>query len=110
MKRHNRRSTRRVSKAYNPDIMPNLTIVGLGPGGPKQLTEEARDALLQARSVVFRTTVHPIVSGLSLPGEVVSGDDLYESAADFAAVYRGIADRVLRLATEGPGVVYAVPG
>ena len=36
-------------------------------------------------------------------------DDLYEDADDFDAVYRGIADRVMMAATQGP-ITYAVPG
>ena len=90
--------------------MPGITIVGLGPGDPRQLTREAWDALSTAREVYLRTARHPTVAGL--PASVVqhSFDDVYEQIEDSERVYEIIADRVLELGARPEGVVYAVPG
>jgi tetrapyrrole methylase family protein/MazG family protein len=52
---------------------------------------------------------HPSVAELAEVREVVSCDDLYESAADFDEVYGAIANRVMA-ALEIGSTVYAVPG
>ncbi len=87
-----------------------ITIVGLGPGSPHHLTREAWEVLETSREVWLRTARHPTVP--HLPGHIIlhSFDDLYDSAEDFAEVYRTIAARVLELGRRPEGVVYAVPG
>ncbi len=87
-----------------------LTIVGLGPGSPGDLTLAAWQALSQARRVLLRTAQHPVVAHLPLQGDVHSCDDLYEEHTEFAAVYDAIAARAIAMAQEPGGVVYAVPG
>lgn len=86
-----------------------IEIVGLGPGSPELLTVQAERLLRHARRVILRTRRHPVVP--SFPGSDLweSCDDLYQSAAEFEAVYDGIARRVLAAAAEGD-VVFAVPG
>jgi len=88
----------------------DITIVGLGPGDPKYLTREAWDVLSAAGEVWLRTVHHPTVAGLPAHLSLHSFDSLYESAKDFAAVYRAIAKEVLRLGRRSEGVIYAVPG
>jgi tetrapyrrole methylase family protein/MazG family protein len=90
--------------------MPGITIVGLGPGDPNQLTREAWEALSTAREVHLRTARHPTVAGL--PTSVVqhSFDEVYEAMKDFEQVYELIAERVLELGARPEGVVYALPG
>ncbi len=90
--------------------MAQLTIVGLGPGAPEQLTREAWDVLSRAGEVWLRTARHPVVS--ALPGVLParSFDVLYEQARDFADVYTAIVVQVIALAQRPEGVVYAVPG
>jgi tetrapyrrole methylase family protein/MazG family protein len=86
-----------------------ITIVGLGPGRVNLLTQEAREALFAAREVWVRTARHPTVEELpELPWKPM--DSFYEREQDFSAVYRAIADEVLRLANRPEGVCYAVPG
>jgi tetrapyrrole methylase family protein/MazG family protein len=86
-----------------------ITIVGLGPGRAGLLTQEAREILDAAREVWVRTARHPTVAELpGLPWRPM--DSFYEKEEDFSAVYRAIADEVLRLAERPEGVVYAVPG
>ncbi len=86
-----------------------ITIVGLGPGGAGMLTQEAREALSAAHEVWVRTARHPAVEELpNLPWKPM--DSFYEREEDFSAVYRAIADEVLRLAERPEGVCYAVPG
>ncbi len=86
-----------------------ITIVGLGPGRAGLLTQEAREAIAAAREVWVRTARHPTVE--DTPGWPWKPmDSFYEKEEDFSAVYRAIADEVLRLADRPEGVLYAVPG
>lgn len=87
-----------------------LTIVGLGPAGLERLSNAARAVLEDAsRTVILRTLQHPAATALASRRDVVTCDDLYESANDCDAVYEAIVDRVLRSARSAP-TVYAVPG
>jgi len=87
-----------------------ITVVGLGPGNPDDLTVQARAALTERRPVYLRTAVHPTVAALrEWRVEFEAFDELYRDASDFEAVYRAIVDRLL---AEGArqDIVYAVPG
>ncbi|MER3515269.1 MAG: nucleoside triphosphate pyrophosphohydrolase, partial [Chloroflexota bacterium] len=90
--------------------IPAITIVGLGPGDPAQITREAWEVLTQASEVYVRTSRHPAIAGLPAGLKLVSFDPLYERESDFEAVYAGIAAEVLRLGRRPEGVIYAVPG
>jgi tetrapyrrole methylase family protein/MazG family protein len=86
-----------------------ITIVGLGPGRANLLTQEARESLFATREVWVRTARHPTVEELpQLPWKPM--DSFYEREQDFSAVYRAIAEEVLRLGERPEGVCYAVPG
>lgn len=109
-----------------------ITLVGLGPGdisglslGAKQALEAASELHRAHRGRLFlRTERHPVVATLQtwdLAFETF--DSLYERAADFEAVYSGIAERVLaaaalpvengapdHLPVNRMPVTYAVPG
>ncbi len=87
-----------------------VTVVGLGPAGLDRVPAPIRDLLADpATRVVLRTAVHPAAAELAARRDVITGDDLYESAGDFDAVYAGLVERVLAAAADGP-VAYAVPG
>jgi tetrapyrrole methylase family protein/MazG family protein len=85
-----------------------LTILGLGPGHPDDLTRKAWHALEHAEHVYLRTREHPCVPHLPAQA-LISFDDVYEASADFERIYTTIADRVLAAAQAGD-IVYAVPG
>ena len=87
-----------------------ITIIGLGPGNPAQLTREAWEELNAAGEVYVRTAQHPTLAGLPAGLLVHSFDDLYETIPEFDRVYAAIAERVLLLGQRPQGVVYAVPG
>ena len=87
-----------------------LTIVGLGPGDPGQITRQAWQAMSQGRPVRFRTLQHPAIADLPSECGRESFDHLYEELDDFERVYRAITESVLQLARQPGGVVYAVPG
>ncbi len=93
--------------------MHTITIAGLGPGGLDDLTIGALRTLQSAAHILLRTSRHPCIDELRplLPAacSVQSCDDLYESQAEFADVYKAIVARVLAAAAE-TDVVYAVPG
>ncbi|MGH8244816.1 MAG: SAM-dependent methyltransferase, partial [Gammaproteobacteria bacterium] len=90
--------------------MPDITIIGLGPGSPAHLTREAWEALTSTDEIYLRTARHPTVASLPDPLTVHSFDDVYDAASNFEQVYETIAARVLELAARPGGVVYAVPG
>jgi len=90
--------------------MPGITLLGLGPGDPSQLTREAWDVLAASREVWLRTRQHPAVGGLPASTMLHSFDDLYENGAAFDEVYAAISARVLELGRRPEGMVYAVPG
>ena len=93
------------------DPRPELTIVGLGPGDPGQLSRAAWDAIQAARLILLRTRIHPTVAFLEAEGVVFeSCDDLYEHCSSFEETYTCIAQRVLDLVRTGESVVFAVPG
>lgn len=90
--------------------MGHLTIIGLGPGSPKDLTREAWEFLSQLDEVWLRTTHHPAASNLPAELDVHSFDHLYEAAETFEDVYAQITAQILALAERPQGVAYAVPG
>jgi len=91
-------------------MLVQITIVGLGPGAPEQLTQEALTVLHAAPEVYLRTRLHPTVAGLPPQLVLHSFDNLYEEKATLEEVYAGIAQAVVELGQRPEGVVYAVPG
>lgn len=86
---------------------PRIHVVGLGPGAPEHLTDQAHDLLTSGRTVILRTRHHPTVAVLAI--EARDCDDLYAAAESFEAVYAAAAERVLEAAATAE-TVYAVPG
>ncbi len=90
--------------------MPGITLLGLGPGNPNQLTREAWDLLSKADEVWLRTRQHPTVDAIPPSVKLHSFDDLYENGESFDQVYYAIVEKVLELGRCPQGVTYAVPG
>ena len=90
--------------------MSGITILGLGPGNPAQLTREAWEMLSSAAEIWARTAQHPTIHSLPSTVKVHSFDHLYENGDDFGSVYAAIVERVLELGERPEGVIYAVPG
>ncbi|TFG70008.1 MAG: nucleoside triphosphate pyrophosphohydrolase [Anaerolineales bacterium] len=90
--------------------MAQITIVGLGPGAPGQLTREAWICLTEISEVWLRTIHHPVVGDLPQTLQLHSFDAVYEQSATFGDVYAHIAETILQLGKKPEGVVYAVPG
>jgi uncharacterized protein YabN with tetrapyrrole methylase and pyrophosphatase domain len=91
--------------------VPEIVIVGLGPGSLSLLTREAEETLLAADRVLFRTA-HPAYGWLQERGrEPYCFNLIYQTPGISAdAVYEFIADAVMREATTRGRAVYAVPG
>jgi tetrapyrrole methylase family protein/MazG family protein len=87
-----------------------ITILGLGPGNPDQLTRQALDWLNQIPEIYVRTRQHPALSEFPAGLEVFSFDEIYENNEKFEAVYEQIVETVLELGRRPQGVTYAVPG
>jgi len=90
--------------------MGTITIIGLGPGDPRHLTQEADAVLKAATEIWLRTKHHPTVAGLPSHLVLHSFDHLYDESESFLQVYDAIAGEVLRLGRRPEGVIYAVPG
>ena len=90
--------------------MPGITLLGLGPGNPAQLTREAWNLLSSAEEVWLRTRQHPTVNAIPSTVNLHSFDELYENGETFEQVYDSIVERVLELGHRPQGVIYAVPG
>lgn len=90
--------------------MTGITIIGLGPGNPSQLTREAWDVINSSSEIWFRTRQHPTVASLPKSVKLESFDYLYETGESFEAVYGKIVEKILFLGKREQGVIYAVPG
>src|SRR5581483_11253002 len=90
--------------------MSGITLLGLGPGDPNQLTREAWEILSSAKEIYLRTRQHPTVLNLPTTLKIHSFDDLYEDGESFDEVYAAITKKILELGRREEGVIYAVPG
>ena len=88
-------------------MKPKLTVCGLGPGGPGQLTRQTEAALAAADVRYLRTERHPSADQVV---DAVTFDHLYEQLPSFSGVYAGIVEVLVHAAGDGLEVVYAVPG
>ncbi len=87
-----------------------ITIVGLGPGDPRKVTQEAWHYLVNADEIYARTREHPALQALAKGNRVHTFDGIYEQARTFQEACETLADRLVARAQEGQEVVYAVPG
>ncbi len=90
--------------------MGKITILGLGPGDPRDLTRAAWEIIVGAKRLYLRTAHHPVIAALPPDVELVAFDALYEEKATFAEVYKAIVAHILAAAEEEAEVLYAVPG
>ncbi|MCD6286616.1 MAG: nucleoside triphosphate pyrophosphohydrolase [Anaerolineae bacterium] len=90
--------------------MPQITIVGLGPGDAGDLTRDAWQVLQEAGEVWLRTLHHPVVADLPAGLTLHAFDEVYERSDRFSEVYGEIVQQILTLSRREQGVVYAVPG
>lgn len=90
--------------------MPQITLLGLGPGDPGLLTRQVWDVLQSVSEIYLRTRQHPTVSSLPPHLTLHSFDHLYETADQFEQVYEQIIQQILELGQRPEGVIYAVPG
>ena len=89
---------------------PSITILGLGPGEPRLLTQEAAQVLQNSSEIYLRTMHHPCVDGFPRTLQIHSFDDLYEQLPSVDEVHTQIIEQVLELGRHDSGVIYAVPG
>ncbi len=85
----------------------HITVVGLGPGDARYLSPAAIDALEATPYRYLRTGVHPSASAVE---GATTFDHHYETADNFASVYRAIHADLRAAALEHGEIVYAVPG
>jgi tetrapyrrole methylase family protein/MazG family protein len=95
--------------------MADITIVGLGPGSPAQISNGAVQALRKAEHIYFRTTVHPIMPWLLKeldlsPTDYTAFDSYYETSDSFEQVYQKIISTLTAQVYAGQAVTYVVPG
>ncbi len=91
--------------------MPQIDIVGLGPGNPGHMTLETLKLLKNKNRNFFRTEIHPVMDFIREEGIVYeSFDHYYETEDSFEAVYNKIVNELLSVVRTGEKIVYAVPG
>ena len=90
------------------ETVMTITILGLGPGDPKYLTEEAKNVLNNIDHIFVRTTKDPSLSAIPKYVQVSSFDNFYE-IEHAEGVYIRIAQAIIEYA-QNHDVVYAVPG
>jgi len=89
--------------------MKKINIVGLGAGDINQLPLGVYKLLKSGLPVYLRTKEHPVVSQLEEEGfEYQSFDHIYESHAQFEAVYQEICETLF--STQEDELIYGVPG
>jgi tetrapyrrole methylase family protein/MazG family protein len=86
-----------------------ITLLGLGPGNPKHLTQEAVQLLESISEIHLRTIQHPAIAGFPSSLKFIALM-IFTPSPSFEYVYAQIVDRVLELARRHQGVVHAVPG
>lgn len=89
----------------------DITIVGLGPGPLKLVSLETLEQIQSADVLLLRTRFHPAAQDLADRGIAYQAyDHLYDELASFDAVYQAITADVIKQASQGLRLVYAVPG
>ena len=94
-----------MSKSFS-----GITLLGLGPGDPSQVTREAWSILEAASEVYLRTSQHPVVDDLPKGLKQNSFDYLYDKKENVEQVYLQIIEEIIDLGRAPEGVIYAVPG
>lgn len=90
--------------------MGRITIVGLGPGSPDDLTLRAVREMEKAGKLYLRTEKHPTVTYLNEKSITYkSFDEIYDTMVTFNEVYESIAMEIIKEALND-NIVYAVPG
>jgi len=92
--------------------MPEIIVVGLGPGPVELLTLEAQGVLSLAKEVFFRVSTHPVFEWVRKQGiECVSLDHLYyQPNITYDRIYRLINKALINVAKRKGQCVYALPG
>jgi tetrapyrrole methylase family protein / MazG family protein len=87
-----------------------IILLGLGPGNPDHLTQQALQTLQSIPEIYLRTRQHPTVTSFPASVKVHSFDEFYQTLPSFNDVYAHIVDQIIELGKRPQGVVYAVPG
>jgi len=91
-------------------MVSKIILLGLGPGDPILLTQEAQQILESTSEIYLRTRQHPTVAGFPASVQIHSFDELYDQYPSYSDVYAHIIEQILELGKRPQGVLYAVPG
>ncbi len=87
-----------------------ITIIGLGPGKADLITRETWDWIQSIKEIYLRTAQHPVLADFPSQLKIHSFDSIYDQTERFEDVYQTIVDEVIRHASDGEDITYAVPG
>jgi len=90
--------------------MPGIILLGLGVGGPQELSPSARDLVARADEIWVRTRQHPALGDINATIELNSFDDWLDHWDGSGNPSEVVAAKVMELGRRPEGVVYAVPG
>jgi len=87
-----------------------ITLLGLGPGDPGMLTQDAIQWLNRISSLYLRTKNHPVVHSLPSTLHISSFDGIIEQSSSIDDACEMIIEEILTLGAKPEGVTYAVYG
>lgn len=90
--------------------MSGITLLGLGPGAPGQITREAWEVLASASDIWLRTRNHLALVDVPPSVRLHSFDDVFENTESLEAANSVVVATVLELGRQSQGVIYAVLG
>ena len=91
--------------------MKTIVVIGLGPGSPLQVTEEAKRYLTGSFPVYYRTLKHPAAKYYYRRSpHSFSFDAVYKQKKSFNEVYRTMVKILLKATRHSDLVCFAVPG
>ena len=99
-----------MTSTTQPSSNYQITLLGLGPGDPQMLTQEAREWLQRLDTLYLRTKAHPAVETLPETLQWVPFDALVGQIEESAEAVEAISEAVIRAAKSAGSATYAVPG
>jgi tetrapyrrole methylase family protein/MazG family protein len=90
--------------------MNTLTIIGLGPGSPDDLTRAAERGLREATRIFVGAPDHPVLAWLRATGATFTATSVDSSASANDSEHDNLATQFVAAAADSAGVAYATAG
>ena len=87
-----------------------ITLLGLGPGDPGLITQDASNWLNNINTVYVMTNQQLPISVFPAHLKIIALEPVHEDSDQIENISNDIVEKVISLGKEPPGVTYAVPG